>query len=674
MMIDVDEHFYDDDPSKGHPDVRTRLRDVSYFFLGNGYIQAAIQIAPSGEGTPVGLLIMDPDRLAKKRESLTMDPNNGLELTMIRLHSGRFWLFPEGNTLRAFWLKDSSIPVVRVTWQNSGYFISESFSCPEFEKPVIIREVQVKSLRKTSATLRIQTGIIKDCLEENLRLSPGGEKIVIFRYTLDPSRKKVHIEFLSESKVERRAVEHWQNAAKASFDNPLLDHYFDAARYQLPAVISHIGRVDGSIWQYNREWVRDQAMMATGLTLSGHHGKAKTVLQRLISEFVTDEGDTIDSSEKRHPDEVELDQNGVLLYAVKQYVLWTYDLEFLSKNWEKIKAMARFPLKSVFRHSPSGLMVNTREYWERHRVHGIKKGMELAYQLFVSLGLFDAALLARMIGQENEAIEWEAEAIRIKHTMLEDQRYGLIQEGKFVKRRAIDGIVQKIIKPLAEAQLPSQVPLSRKGDHSLDPDTSTVLPIAFGFVSPDSDLAKQTLESVESLWNQDWKDGGYGRYHVSSEPDSPGPWPFPSLFVARAYTEIQDDRKVWRIFKWMNSLSGALSGSWFEFYGERLAPPFPQVGITPWTWAEMLLLLVHHIIGVHPQVEHLRIRPKLLPGIDRVQASFPLRNTRLDLGIEKKAQQVPLHVDSNSQVLKISDKEAEIAYSEDKIEVKITVA
>lgn len=124
----------------------------------------------------------------------------------------------------------------------------------------------------------------------------------------------------------------------------------------------------------------------------------------------------------------------------------------------------------------------------------------------------------------------------------------------------------------------------------------------------------------------------------------------------------------------MNSLSGALSGSWFEFYGERLAPPFPQVGITPWTWAEMLLLLVHHIIGVHPQVEHLRIQPKLLPGVNRVQASFPLRNTRLDLCIERKAQQVPLHVDSNSPVLKISDKEAEIAYSEDKIEVKITVA
>jgi len=673
-MIDVVEHFYDDDPSRGHPDVRTRLRDVSYFFLGNGYIQAAIQIAPSGDGTPIGLLIMDPDQLAKKRESLTMDPNYGLEQTMIRIRSGRSWLFPQGNTLRAHWWKDSSIPVVRVVWQNSGYFISEFFCCPDFKKPVMVREVRIKSLRKIAATLKLRTGLFRDCVQKILHLNPGDEQNLFFHYTLEPSRKKVHLKSLSKAKIGYQTVKYWRSAAKVSFGHPLLDHYFDAALYQLPAVISQTGRVDGSIWQYNREWVRDQAMMAVGLTLSGHHGKARAVLQRLISELVTDEGDTIDSSERRHPDEVELDQNGVLLYAIKQYVLWTYDLELLSKNWKKIKAVARFPLKHVFRHFPSGLLANTREYWERHRAHGIKKGMELAHQLFVSLGLSDASLLARMIDREKEAIEWEAEAKRIRHTMLTDKKYGLVEGGKFIKRRGVDGTVQKSIEPLAEAQLPDEVPLSGKGDHPLDPDTSTVLPIALGFISPDSDLAKQTLGSIELLWNQDWKGGGYGRYHVRSEPDSPGPWPFPSLFIARAFTEMQDHKKVWRIFNWMNSLPGALSGSWFEFYGERLAPPFPQVGITPWTWAEMLLLLVHHIIGLRPRKEHLRIRPQLLSGINRIQASFPIRNTWLDLDVERRAQQGPLGVESNSEVRKISEKEAEIAYSKDKIEIKITIA
>ena len=134
---------------------------------------------------------------------------------------------------------------------------------------------------------------------------------------------------------------------------------------------------------------------------------------------------------------------------------------------------------------------------------------------------------------------------------------------------------------------------------------------------------------------------------------------------------MQDGEKVWRILKWLNSLPGALSGSWFEFYGERLAPPFPQVGIIPWTWAEMLILLVHHIIGVCPRFDHLRIQPKLLPGINRVQASFPLRNTRLDLEIERRVRKEPFVVSSNSAVLESSETEVAIAYSENKMQVQI---
>ncbi len=47
-MIDVQEHFYDDNPNQGHADVRTRLKDANYFFIGNGHILAAIQVAPAG--------------------------------------------------------------------------------------------------------------------------------------------------------------------------------------------------------------------------------------------------------------------------------------------------------------------------------------------------------------------------------------------------------------------------------------------------------------------------------------------------------------------------------------------------------------------------------------------------------------------------------------------------
>ena len=111
-MIDVKEHLYDDDPAKGHPDVRTKLKDVSYFFLGNGHIQAAVQIAPSGEGTPVGLLIMNPEHLGKKREALTYDPDSGLENTMIRLISAPTDKTTGTGDLEAGWLKEFSDPEI----------------------------------------------------------------------------------------------------------------------------------------------------------------------------------------------------------------------------------------------------------------------------------------------------------------------------------------------------------------------------------------------------------------------------------------------------------------------------------------------------------------------------------------------------------------------------------
>jgi len=143
------------------------------------------------------------------------------------------------------------------------------------------------------------------------------------------------------------------------------------------------------------------------------------------------------------------------------------------------------------------------------------------------------------------------------------------------------------------------------------------------------------LKSLEALWNQDWKTGGYGRYHVTSEPDSPGGWPFASLFIARAAIEAGDEAKVWRILRWLDQVPGAQAGTWFEFYGQRLAPPFPQVGIVVWNWAELIVLYVQHIIGVRPGEHGLAIRPRLPKGLKTAQANLTLCGRNLNLRISR---------------------------------------
>ncbi len=673
-MIDVQEHFYDDDPAKGHPDVRTRLKDVSYFFLGNGFIQASVQIAPGGEGTPVGLLIMNPEYLGKKREALTMEPDTGLEKTMVRLRFGSTIWAAGSSGLEAGWQDQITVPAVRVLWKNSDFRVVEHFFCPDFTRPVLLRKVRIKHLGKRKVRAFLQTGLLDRIVEQELAFELDQEKHIFLRYSLDESRTKVFVDIVPSEGPGKEAIDYWKKKAFVSFHSSLLDHYFRAARFQLPAVISDSGKVDGSIWQYNREWVRDQAMMVVGLTISGHHDIAGKILKRLLTEFVTDEGDTVDSSERRHPDDVELDQNGVLLYALKNYVFWTGDHDLVSKMWEKIVSAVEFPLRDVFRHQPSGLLANQREYWERHRIHGIEKGLELAHQLWTALGLFAAAEFAHSVSRRAEALRWEKEAKRIKEAMLHDRRFKLVDERGFIKRRKIDGSVQESLRPLPEARLPIGVPLASRGVHFLNPDASASLPVALGFIPYDSIMATSTMNSLETLWNQAWEGGGYGRYHFSSEPDSPGSWPFPSLFIARACVETGKYDDVWRVLRWLNTLPGAMAGTWFEFYGQRVAPPFPQVGIPPWTWAEMLILFVHHILGIRPEAKHIRLKPRLLPGIEKVNASFPLREGRLHLEIQKREGREPFVIHSNGTIIHSSEKDVCLSYSKRDIWAKVFVS
>lgn len=673
-MIDVKEHLYSDDPNQGHPDVQTRLKDACYFFIGNGHIFAAVQIAPFSAGTALGLLIMNPDKLGKKRDTLTIHSANGLQNTMITFALDNSMESLNSETLRASWYDGVAIPAVKVEWQSQRFQVAELFYCPDLIHPVLVRELHIKNIAQRAITAVLKTGVLDEVVEIDLSLTNNEETRIFLRYGLDAAGKVVRLDAVERGEISDEAIAYWNQTTKISSNSALLNHYFNASKIQQATAISRNSIIDASIWQYNGEWVRDHSMMAVGLILAGHHEMARKLIIRLFRDFVTDQGDTVDSSQKRDYAEVELDQNGILLYTLRQYVCWTGDVQIIQELWQKIKITAEFPLQAYFRHTESGLLANQREYWERHSVYGIEKGMELTYQLWVSMGLSAAASLARMISKTSEAMNWEDEAARIKSAMLNDARFKLIDERGFIKRRGLDGAVQETIQALLESQLPGEAPLAKEGEHFLNPDTSAALPIALEFIPADSPVAIATMNSLELLWNQSWEDGGYGRYHFSSEPDSAGAWPFASLFLARAYVEMGDYEKVWRILNWMNAMPGSQSGAWFEFYGKRLAPPFPQVGVTPWTWAEMLMLLIHHIVGVRPEIDYFTIRPKLLPGIDKIEAIFPLRNFKLNLTITRALPGSPTKFRSNGEILKASSEQANIRYADENLWVEADVA
>ncbi|HNQ22851.1 MAG TPA: hypothetical protein PKK06_07140 [Phycisphaerae bacterium] len=644
--MDVAEHIYKDDPQQGPPDARTTLAGVEYFFLGNGLIQAGVQVCTSGEGTPVGLLVLHPDRLGPKRAALTFDPHHGLAPTVVTIRAGTHVFAPRPAAVDAQWTDVGGVPAVQVTWQDGDLRVVEVFYCHDRRSPCLRRIIRVRKSSPGNLRAVLCTGAEHAPLEQPIELTGDAPTEATLSYELQGKRKdrRVVVEWLAATPADADAARYWAGLGALTCSSPTLEHLFRAARNQLPAAVTATGMMDGGIWQYNLEWVRDQACAASALVCLGAFDSARTMLARLLTEFVSDEGGCVDSGRRREPADVELDQNGYLMTALETYVNWTGDAEMLRRHWPRIVALAEFPLRAQFRHGPSGLLHNRREYWERHDVHGIQDGMELTHQLYVAVGLDSAARLAGLVGQQEQAARWTQESQRIRGAMLGNARYSQVERGRFIKRRDVSGAVQETITPVAEAGLPPGVPLADAGPHYLDPDTSAVLPIVLEFVDPRGELARNTLADVERLWNQRWDHGGYGRYHVSSEPDSPGPWPFASLFVARAYFEAGEDDKVWRILNWLRSVPGGRAGAWFEFYGPRPVPPCPQIGVIPWTWAEIACFFIHHLLGVRPGCTELLLRPRLLAGLDRVEARLCLRGHALRIAVRRADRSEPAQI------------------------------
>ncbi len=634
--MDMKEHIYADDPAVGHPDVRTYLEDVNYFFIGNGLIQAALQVCRSGEGTPLGLLIMNPDRFGPKRAALTCDESEGIERTTVRVRIAGTEYTPNARHIEAAWDEIDGVPAARVDWQASEFHVVEHFYCPGKSTPRMHRRVSVRTETATENEVVIFTNSDSN-QGQTLEMQPSGRAAAALVYEIERMDGKPHVveRWKNDDHPSAYGSEYWSNLSSIDTGDPQLNHLFRTARYQLPTAVDTNGRMDASIWQYNLEWVRDQVHVVEALIRLGDVELARTMLARMLDEFVSDEGDVIDSGRHRDPIEVELDQNGELLTALRTYVDWTGDLDLVTERWAVVEKLASYPLKDMFRHEESGLLHNRREFWERHGGHGVQDGCELMHQFFVSMGLENAVYLSEKTGCEADRGAWSSAAANLRHTILENSQYRFIEDGHLIKRRGLDGDWQQSIVRSDECVLPPQIPLMEDGPRRLDPDSSCVLPFVYEFLDPKGPLATATLTYMEELWNQRWNTGGYGRYNAESEADSPGAWPFASIYIARAFVENGDDANVWRVMRWLANAPGSVAGSWFEFFGDRIAPPYAQNGIIPWSWAEMVSLYIHHIVGVRPDLEGVTLRPYMLEGLDRMEATVPVRGHRLKLDIRR---------------------------------------
>ncbi|NBW87586.1 MAG: hypothetical protein EBR23_12400, partial [Planctomycetia bacterium] len=391
-------------------------------------------------------------------------------------------------------------------------------------------------------------------------IAPGGSRACTLILSLGESAAP--LDATTAGQWQAAAANYWGRVARVDPGEPALAHLFQVSVAGLRAAVAASGKMDGAIWQYNLEWVRDQSMVAAaaamaGLTDPAAGDPAPRLLERILERSIDAHGGTVDSSRLRPAELAELDQNGELLHALWIHWVWTGDAGLIRKNLPKLVRIAEYLQRPEFVDPDSGLLHNSREYWERDPHFGVRDGFENSYQLWTIVGFNALAdMLEEVGGDAPAARRWREAAGKLQTAFLSHPRHALIERGTLVKRRLPDGAVQRRLEPPNRAGLPPGMPLSTERENFCDPDTASVLPIIHGVVDPQGPVARATLDAMEALWNQRWSGGGYGRYDVTSESDSPGPWPFPSLFVARANLVAGNHDRVWRTLRWLAEVPG----------------------------------------------------------------------------------------------------------------------
>lgn len=660
---------------KVHPDFRTNNPGLEYFIHGNGKILVSLQTSPKPEsGTHCGLLVMSSEHFARKMSTYLFHPERGLQNTRFTLSVNGKGYGPEAGQTTIKWEYPDSVPTIVIEWAGGGCKVREELACP-IGDPVLVRTVTVEN---TSSSPVNPTGIIllypnlmlfdeyhvdrqratlaaegyekleMFCLGEatpgdrhlNVKFGeilPGAGKTSTIVLTLNMPRARFEKKGLSAAMKETK--KYWSQRSTFDANHEGLNHLFNSSVAGLRAAVADSGKMDASIWQYNFEWVRDQSMVVIASVLAGHTDVAKVSLRRILDRSIDEEGRARDASRQRPPETAELDQNGQLLYALWTYWMWTGDDSIIKQYWRKIKAVGNYVLKPLFLDPSTGLVRNSREFWERDPGFGVKEGYENTYQTWNIVGLEAGADIARLMRDRAVARQWMDAAGRMKSSFLNHPKFSFVDDGVLVKRKLLNGEVQRTFEPPDRKSMPPGVPLNVEKVSYCDPDTGSVYPIILGVIDPKSPVSIKTLDSMELLWNQRWNTGGYARYNVTSEPDSPGSWPFATLLVVRAYFEAGNDEKVWRGLDWLLHERGGKAGAWFECFADRPVPPLPPLGIVPWTWAELMMFFVHHLLGVRPTKNELVIQPRLLTGLENVKATLRVHGYLIEIGLTRSEKE-----------------------------------
>lgn len=639
-----------------------------YYVLRSGQTQMFIQSDKADLGSAFTYLLFnarDARQSARKDSACNFTPRSGFQTSALQILMGGYPFVALGQNTTTRWVFQTGIPKVKAVWWAGGIKVTEEIfavagvntfvrSITLDGADIIAREIIKLRLGVPEGNIEsfpnallysgskgriavivpqadVNTDIDKNYLEIADTLDPGEQQTFnTFIVTQIPSGNigeilermgnvNTGIRFLEKTRSD------WAEASSVTTADSVVQNLFNNVRFALPGYMSSVGIMDAGVFEYGGQWIRDASNTAVGLLQIGQFSLARNLLAYMMDNMVGRSGNTMISSNFMKPEDEEFDQMGELWNAIADYYYWTGDSTLLEKNASKLIAMTNLPLEPQFRDS-TGMVHNTRGYWERF----LGDGYELAYQVWVIEGLRDAVSAAPIIGAEKFVNKWKSAEEKMLNTMLKDPKFGLTSNGAFIKRRSVSG---KVIDTLTYKGYVVDSPALTESRQQLLPDASMALPIDMGIINPRSQLATNTLNELQALWDARWSFGGYDRYNTSSEPDQPGPWPLATCFILRAQQAAGMYKRSHRTLQWLYHVQGGHTGAYFEEIPLNRHQEFTD-GMLPWSSAEVALFVVNSWLGVGFKGGRVVIRPNLYPGTGQVEADLRYKKGRIDLRIE----------------------------------------
>jgi hypothetical protein len=603
-----------------------------------------------------------------KRDAFNFAKGQGLVDSALEVVLGKFAFTAQGENTETRWTTVRSIPAVEAVWWAGGIRVTEALFALN-DRGAFVRHITLESkdlLSPEQVTLRLSLPpgeakvvdgrLTEHCGPMTLALDEFGEYFP--RKSFDgntmsigpidlPAGESVVIDTLLLARMTGAADkpdpafddsdfvagvcetnQYWAATSQITTDDALLRDTYLSARNTLPAEIAPNGVVLAGPFQYGEgQWVRDSSNLLIGAIHSGHFELARAGLERILKHLINEQGSTLVAGEIQTPDREQFDQMGEFLQVLKAYRDFTGDDSLIRQHRAKIIAMVERPLKPEFRDAATGMVHNRREYWERT----FDDAYELIYQAYVVLGLRTAADLAEPLEAGDRAEVWQAAAEKMWKSATSDPKFALVEEGKFIKRRNVDGGKFDIFKnPHPYQRGGPEDAIEAETVHALNPDSTAALPIALGLVEPRCPLALATLDDLEKIRAERWHGDGYMRYASTCELNQIGPWPFATCFVLRGQHDAGLFDCSRRSLQWLHDVGP--SGAWTEAICAKRSGA-NWCGIIVWTTGEIPLFAVRHVLGVRFDGATATLKPAPYPGTGPLKADLRFRQGRLKLEI-----------------------------------------